>query len=51
MDRRRLIEQGLTPQQADAVLADEWRWLQNDVMPRPMDPDVLDTIPSPGSRQ
>jgi len=50
MDRRRLIEQGLTPRQADAVLAGEWRWLQNDVMPRPVDPDVLDTTPSPGSR-
>jgi hypothetical protein len=49
--RRRLVEQGLTPQQADEVLAGEWRWLQNDVMPRPMDPDMLDTLASPGSRQ
>ncbi len=51
MDRNRLISEGLTPDEADAVLADEWYWLMNDVMARPMDPRILNTIPAPGSIQ
>ena len=48
--RQEYIQQGLTPAQADAVLAPEWELLMNDVLARPMDPNILDNIPFPGSR-
>jgi hypothetical protein len=35
---------------ADEVLAAEWEWVMNDVIARPMDPNILDQIPWPGSR-
>jgi hypothetical protein len=33
----------------DHLLQDELGWLMNDVHPRPLDPSVLDRIPSPGT--
>ena len=47
--RQEYIRQGLTPEQADTLLAQEWEWLMNDVLARPMDPNVLDNILFPGS--
>jgi len=46
-EKQRLVKEGLTPEQADAVLADEWHWVQTDVLGRPMDPELLNTIPAP----
>jgi hypothetical protein len=47
------VEQGMSTadaaRMADEVLASEWAWLMNDVMPRPIDPNILYTIPNPGS--
>jgi hypothetical protein len=41
---------GPTPEQADAILAQEWEWLMNDVLASPVDHHILDSIPFPGSR-
>jgi hypothetical protein len=49
-DRQALIDGGLTPGQADEVMQETLDWIMNDALPRPMDPRVLDTIPSPGSK-
>jgi hypothetical protein len=46
--RAQYTESGLTPEQADQVLESEWKWLQQDVLPRPMDPHTLDTVPFEG---
>jgi hypothetical protein len=48
--RQRLIDGGLTPAQADSVLEETLHWIMNDALPRPVDPRLLDRIPSPGSR-
>lgn len=45
-DRKRLIKGGLSPEQADDVLAETLRWIINDALPRPMNPRVLDDLPS-----
>ena len=45
-DVQRYVDQGLTPEQARYVLQDEHNMILNDVHPRPVDPQLLDTLPN-----
>ena len=38
---------GLRDEQIDKILADEIRWIERDVHPRPVDPSKLDKLPAP----
>jgi hypothetical protein len=44
---QRYMKAGLSEKQARFVVQGELDWLENDVMARPMDPDVLDRLPAP----
>jgi hypothetical protein len=46
-DRTDLIAGGLTPEQADWVLEDQLHWIQTDIHASPVDPLILDRLPSP----
>jgi hypothetical protein len=45
--RRGLMRQGLTQQQAEWVLEDYLRWIKNDIHATPVDPGKLNKLPSP----
>lgn len=53
--RQYYIRQGLTPEQADAILAQEWEWLMNDVLASPVDHQFfsasLSQVPGDDGRQ
>ena len=44
---KELMEKGLTREQAEWVLEDYLRWIETDIHATPVDPNVLDKIPSP----
>ncbi len=46
-EKVRLISEGLTPDQAEWVLEDYLRWIMTDIHATPVDPILLDRLPSP----
>lgn len=46
-EKTRLINQGLTPDQAEWVLEDYLRWIMTDIHATPVDPKILDRLASP----
>ena len=48
-DEQQYVQDGLRPEQARTVTQPEWEALQNSPVARPMDPNVLDSVPHPES--